>query len=76
MDVLVSLPLAVPPVVVGYLLLLVLGNNGPVGGLLSRYLGLEVVFTWFAAALAAAVVSFPADGAGGYDCHGRGGRAA
>ena len=59
MDVLVSLPLAVPPVVVGYLLLLLLGNNGPVGAILSRYLGLEVVFTWFAAALAAAVVSFP-----------------
>ncbi len=59
MDVLVSLPLAVPPVVVGYLLLLLLGNNGLVGGLLSRYLGVEVVFTWFAAALAAAVVSFP-----------------
>ena len=59
MDVLVSLPLAVPPVVVGYLLLLLLGNNGPVGALLSRYLGLDVVFTWFAAALAAAVVSFP-----------------
>ena len=59
MDVLVSLPLAVPPVVVGYLLLLLLGNNGPIGGLLSRYLGIEVVFTWFAAALAAAVVSFP-----------------
>ena len=59
MDVLVSLPLAVPPVVVGYLLLLLLGNNGPVGGLLSDYFGVEVVFTWFAAALAAAVVSFP-----------------
>ena len=59
MDVLVSLPLAVPPVVVGYLLLLLLGNNGPVGAILSRYLGLEVVFTWFAAALAAAAVSFP-----------------
>lgn len=59
MDVLVSLPLAVPPVVVGYLLLLLLGNNGLVGGLLSRYVGVEIVFTWFAAALAAAVVSFP-----------------
>lgn len=59
MNVLVSLPLAVPPVVVGYLLLLLLGNNGPVGAPLSRYLGMEVVFTWIAAALAAAVVSFP-----------------
>lgn len=57
-DALVSLPLAVPPVVVGYALLLLLGKNGALGGLLDR-LGVEVVFTWFAAALAAAVVSFP-----------------
>lgn len=57
-DTLVSLPLAVPPVVVGYALLLLLGKNGALGGLLDR-LGIEVVFTWFAAALAAAVVSFP-----------------
>ena len=57
-DALVSLPLAVPPVVVGYALLLLLGNRGPVGGLLND-LGIELVFTWFAAALAAAVVSFP-----------------
>lgn len=57
-DALVSLPLAVPPVVVGYALLLLLGKNGALGGLLDR-LGIEVVFTWFAAALAAAVVSFP-----------------
>jgi len=58
-DALVSLPLAVPPVVVGYALLLLLGNRGPVGGLLNELLGVELVFTWFAAALAAAVVSFP-----------------
>ncbi len=57
-DALVSLPLAVPPVVVGYALLLLLGNEGAVGGLLDD-LGIELVFTWFAAALAAAVVSFP-----------------
>lgn len=57
-DALVSLPLAVPPVVVGYALLLLLGRNGALGGLLDG-LGVEVVFTWFAAALAAAVVSFP-----------------
>lgn len=57
-DALVSLPLAVPPVVVGYALLLLLGNEGAVGGLLND-LGVELVFTWFAAALAAAVVSFP-----------------
>ena len=58
-DALVSLPLAVPPVVVGYALLLLLGNRGPVGGPLNQLLGVELVFTWLAAALAAAVVSFP-----------------
>lgn len=59
LDVLVSLPLAVPPVVVGYFLLLVLGRNGPVGSVLNDVLGVEIVFTWLAAALASAVVSFP-----------------
>jgi molybdate transport system permease protein len=58
-DVAVSLPLAVPPVVSGYALLLLLGREGPIGGLLRSAFGLELVFTWVAAALAAAVVSFP-----------------
>ena len=59
LDILASLPLAVPPVVVGYMLLLMLGRNGPVGKVLEIALGWEVVFTWFAAALAAAIISFP-----------------
>jgi len=59
LDILASLPLAVPPVVVGYALLLLFGRNGPLGRLLAAALGWEVVFTWFAAALAAAIVSFP-----------------
>ena len=58
-DVLVSLPLALPPVAVGYFLLLLLGRNGPVGSVLEDLLGVEIVFTWVAAALASAVVSFP-----------------
>ena len=58
-DVLVSLPLALPPVAVGYFLLLLLGRNGPVGSVLKDLLGVEIVFTWVAAALASAVVSFP-----------------
>ena len=59
LDLLVSLPLALPPVALGYFLLLLLGRQGPVGGLLHGLFGLEIVFTWFAAALAGAVVSFP-----------------
>ncbi len=54
-DALVSMPLAVPPVAVGFLLLLLLGREGPLG----RLLGLDVVFTWVAAAVAAAIVSLP-----------------
>ena len=55
----VSLPLALPPVAVGLFLLLLLGRDGPIGGLLDDLLGVDVVFTWVAAAIASAVVSFP-----------------
>ena len=58
-DVLVALPLAIPPVAIGYFLLLMLGRNGPVGAPLQTFLGIDIVFTWVAAALASAVVSFP-----------------
>jgi len=59
LDVLVSLPLALPPVVSGYFLLLLLGREGPVGSLIRDILGVDIVFSWVAAALASAVVSFP-----------------
>ena len=45
--------------VVGYLLLLLLGRRGPIGSLVESSLGLEIAFTWIAAVLAAAIVSFP-----------------
>ncbi len=54
----VALPMVLPPVAVGLALLLLLGRRGPLAPLLSA-LGVEVVFTWVAAALAAAVVGFP-----------------
>ncbi len=55
---LVALPMVLPPVAVGLALLLLLGQRGPLGGLWSR-LGIEIVFTWWAAAIAAGVVGFP-----------------
>ncbi len=58
-DVLVHLPLVVPPVVVGYLLLLMFGRRGPLGAWLQETFGLTIAFTWQGAALAAAVMSFP-----------------
>ena len=58
-DVLVSLPLALPPVAIGFFLLQLLGRDGPIGGAVHQVLGVDIVFTWVAAALASAVVSFP-----------------
>jgi molybdate transport system permease protein len=58
-ETIVNLSLVLPPVVTGYLLLVVFGRRGLVGSWLERWLGLRVAFTWKAAALASAVVSFP-----------------
>ncbi|GBE94174.1 molybdate ABC transporter permease subunit [Nostoc cycadae] len=51
-------PLILPPTVVGFLLLLFFGKNGPVGKLMEPF-DLTIVFTWYGAAIAATVVSFP-----------------
>ena len=56
---LVHLPLVVPPVVIGFLLLVLLGRNGPLGGFLHDVFGVTVIFTWKGAAVASAVVAFP-----------------
>ena len=55
---LVHLPLILPPVVTGYILLVVFGINGPLGALLAR-LGITLVFQWTGAVLAAAIMAFP-----------------
>lgn len=59
LNALVHLPLVVPPVVVGYGLLVLLGRNGPLGAWLFETLGITVAFTWKGAAIAAGVISFP-----------------
>lgn len=58
-DGLLILPLVLPPVVTGFVLLMLLGRNGPVGAFLERAFGVQLLFTLHAATLAAAVVSFP-----------------
>jgi molybdate transport system permease protein len=55
----VHLPLVLPPVVVGYLLLVLLGRQGPLGAWLFETFGISLPFTWEGAALAAAVMAFP-----------------
>ncbi len=58
LEVAVNLPLTLPPVVIGYVLLLLLGKNGWLGRLLEPA-GVSLIFTWRAAAIASAVVGFP-----------------
>jgi len=59
LDALVHLPMVLPPVMVGYVLLLLFGSRGPIGGWLQRELGIQLIFTRNGAALATAVMSFP-----------------
>jgi molybdate transport system permease protein len=56
---LVHLPLVLPPVVTGYVLLLTFGRKGPVGAFLENTLGISFAFNWTGAALAAGVMAFP-----------------
>lgn len=59
LDALVHLPLVLPPVVTGWLLLIAFGNNGPAGRWFNDWLGLTFMFRWTGAALAAAVMALP-----------------
>tara|TARA_R110002124_G_scaffold92082_2_gene234030 strand:- start:758 stop:1474 length:717 start_codon:yes stop_codon:yes gene_type:complete len=58
-DSLVHLPLVLPPVVTGYVLLLLFGHNGPVGHWLESWFGFTFAFNWKGAALASAIMGFP-----------------
>jgi len=59
LDAAIHLPLVLPPVVTGYLLLLSFGRHGPIGSFLADHLGIVLAFRWTGAALACGVMSFP-----------------
>jgi len=59
LDTLVHLPLILPPVVTGYLLLILFGRKGPIGAFLEQTFGIVFAFRWTGAALACAVMGFP-----------------
>jgi molybdate transport system permease protein len=59
LDALVHLPLVLPPVVVGYALLVALGHNGAIGRVLADHFGISLAFRWTGAALASAIMGFP-----------------
>ncbi len=58
-ETLVHLPLVLPPVATGYVLLALFGTAGPVGGFLQNTFGVELAFRWTGAVLAAAIMAFP-----------------
>jgi molybdate transport system permease protein len=58
-DAVLTLPLVLPPTVLGYYLLVVIGRRGWLGGWLEQHLGIHLIFTWQGAVIAATVVAFP-----------------
>ena len=58
-ETLVALPLVIPPVATGLLLLKLLGNRGPLGEFFERHFGIEIAFTWRAVVIATAIMSMP-----------------
>ncbi len=59
LDGIIHLPLVVPPVVTGWVLLLVFAPGGPIGGPLERWFGVSVMFRWTGAAIAAGIMALP-----------------
>lgn len=59
LNVVIHLPIVLPPVVVGYLLLILLGNHGIIGGFLHRVFGISLIFNWKGVVAATAVMAFP-----------------
>ena len=58
-DAVLTLPMVMPPTVLGYYLLVLIGSQGPVGAWLLQHFGIRLIFTWQAAVIAATVVAFP-----------------
>ncbi len=59
LDAMLTLPMVMPPTVLGYYLLVLLGRRGAIGGWLQDTFGINLIFTWQGAVIAAAVVAFP-----------------
>jgi molybdate transport system permease protein len=59
LDAVIHLPLVLPPVVVGFALLLLFGKHGPIGAWLNEWFGIVIAFRWTGAALASAIMGFP-----------------
>jgi len=59
LDALLTLPMVMPPTVLGYYLLVLIGRRGPIGAWLQAHFGIQLIFTWQGAVIAATIVAFP-----------------
>ncbi len=59
LDTLLTLPMVMPPTVLGYYLLVLIGRHGPIGAWLQKSFGINLIFTWQGAVIAASIVIFP-----------------
>src|SRR5690606_12368155 len=59
LDAMMTLPMVMPPTVLGYYLLVLVGRRGPISGWLESTFGITLVFTWQGAVMAAAIVAYP-----------------
>ena len=59
LETIILMPMALPPTVVGYLIILIIGKRGFLGQFLYKFFGVNILFTWQAACIAAIIVSFP-----------------
>lgn len=59
LDGILTLPLVLPPTVIGFFLLMIFGVNRPVGKFLLEFLGVKIVFSWYATVIASVVIAFP-----------------
>ena len=59
LEVLMTIPLAIPPTIIGFFVLVIFGINGPIGKITNNLFGFNIIFTWLAATLVTAIISFP-----------------
>lgn len=58
-DAAMTLPMVLPPTVLGYYLLVLVGRRGPIGAWLEEHFGITLIFTWQGAVIASTIVAFP-----------------
>lgn len=59
LEILMTIPLAIPPTIIGFFVLVIFGINGPIGKITTNLFGFNIIFTWIAATLVTAIISFP-----------------